>query len=150
MIKVNADKIAQMVIGGIRASMNEKDRNATGKSSASLYAEFNDSDMVLTIYGADHWQYIENGRTAGGKPPYARILEWCVAKGIPTEAAWAIRANIGKFGAPRKIRSKQIDQDKLNVISDTMKALTPDINKELSKELGASFNQTIGKLWQSL
>ena len=101
--------------------------------------------------GKDHWQYIEKGRPANQTPPpYARILEWCVAKGIPREAAWAIRANIAKFGSPRKKGSKSIDQSKLGVVRDTMKAVEPFILKELDKQAEASFEATIGKQWQSL
>jgi hypothetical protein len=150
MLKVNVDKISEIILSGIRATMNEKDRNATGRSVASLYSEFDPNEMVLTIYGDEHWQYIDRGRTPGGKPPYSRILEWCVAKGIPKEAAWAIRTNIGLYGAPRKIRGTSIDQTKLNVIEDTMKEVEPDLLRELGKEAQASFEATIGKQWQSL
>tara|TARA_R100000654_G_scaffold14554_2_gene31365 strand:- start:3863 stop:4315 length:453 start_codon:yes stop_codon:yes gene_type:complete len=150
MIKVNADKITEIVISGLQATMNAKGRNATQRSISSVYSVFDDADMVLTFYGADHWQYIEKGRKPGGKPPYSRILEWCIAKGIPQEAAWAIRANIGKYGAPRKIRGTSLDESKLHVIEDTMKEVQPDIIKELSKDAAASFEATIGKQWQSL
>jgi len=150
MLKINADKIAQLVIGGIRATMNEKKRNATGQSVASLYSEYDADSSTLSIYGEDHWQFIDRGRPAGGeKPPYSRILEWCIAKGIPKEAAWAIRTNIAKYGSPRKIGGTSIDQSKLNVISETMDALEPDLMRELSKQAGASFDATIGKEWQS-
>jgi len=157
MIEINVDKIAQEIISGLKATMAQKKRNATGRSSASLYSEFDESTMTLSILGGvfndgkDHWQYIEKGRPAGGeKPPYARILEWCVAKGIPREAAWAIRTNIAKFGSPRKKGSKSIDQSKLGVVEDTMKAVEPFILKELDKQAQASFEATIGKQWQSL
>jgi hypothetical protein len=151
MLRVNVDKIAQEIIDGLKATMDSKGRTATGQSSASLYAEFDEGNMILSIMGADHWQYIERGRPAGGeKPPYSRILEWCIAKGIPKEAAWAIRTNIAKYGSPRQLDSTSIDETKLGVVEDTMKEVEPFILKELDKQVGASFEQTIGKQWQSL
>ena len=151
MLRVNVDKIAQEIIDGLKATMDSKGRTATGQSNASLYAEFDEGNMILSIMGADHWQYIERGRPAGGeKPPYSRILEWCIAKGIPKEAAWAIRTNIAKYGSPRQLDSTSIDETKLGVVEDTMKEVEPFILKELDKQVGASFEQTIGKQWQSL
>ena len=101
---INVDKIAQEIIDGLKATMDSKGRTATGQSNASLYFEFDEGNMILSIMGAEHWQYIERGRPAGGgKPPYSRILEWCIAKGIPKEAAWAIRTNIAKYGSPRQL-----------------------------------------------
>ena len=151
MLRVNVDKIAQEIIDGLKATMDNKGRTATGQSNASLYAEFDEGNMILSIMGAEHWQYIERGRPAGGgKPPYSRILEWCIAKGIPKEAAWAIRTNIAKYGSPRQLDSTSIDQSKLGVVEDTMKEVEPFILKELDKQLGSSFDQTIGKEWQSL
>lgn len=148
MFTINPDKIAQEVISGLRATMAQKKRNATGKSSASLKYEFDESTMTISILGDDHWQYINAGRRRGEKPPYARILEWCIAKGIPKQAAWAIRTNIGKYGAPRKKGATSIDQGKLNVVEDTMKAVEPFIFKELDKQAKASFEATIGRQWR--
>jgi hypothetical protein len=67
-------------------------------------------------------------------------MEWCVARGIPKEAAFPIARKIGQLGAPK-------DKNKLNVIADTME---PDILRELDKQAEASFEATIGKQWQSL
>jgi hypothetical protein len=134
MIKINADKIAQEVISGLKATMKLKDRNATGRTSASLFSEFDEGNMLLRIMGAEQWQYVEQGRSPGKQPPLNRIMEWCVAKGIPKEAAFPIARKIGQFGAPK----------------DTMKAVEPDILRELDKQAEASFEATIGQQWQSL
>jgi hypothetical protein len=151
MLEINVDKIAQEIISGLKATMNEKGRTATGQSNASLYAEFDEGNMILSIMGGEQWQYINRGRPAGGeKPPYSRILEWCIAKGIPQEAAWAIRTNIAKYGSPRQLDSTAIDESKLNVIEDTMTEVEPFILRELDKQVEASFEATIGKKWQSL
>ena len=148
---INVDKIAQEIISGLKAAMSEKGRTATGQSNATLYSEYDEGNMVLSIMGADHWKFIEKGRPAGGeKPPYARILEWCIAKGIPQQAAWAIRTNIAKYGSPRQKDSTSIDQSKLGVVADTLKAVEPFILRELDKQVEASFEATIGKEWQSL
>lgn len=143
MIKINADKIAQEVISGLKATMKLKDRNATGRTSASLFSEFDEGNMVLRIIGAEQWQYVEQGRQPGKQPPLNRIIEWCVARGIPQEAAFPIARKIGQFGAPK-------NKNKLNVIADTIKAVEPDILRELDKQAEASFEATIGQQWQSL
>ena len=143
MIEINVDKIAQEVISGLKATMKLKDRNATGRTSASLFSEFDSGNMVLNIMGAKQWQYVEQGREPGKQPPLNRIIEWCVARGIPKEAAFPIARKIGQVGAPK-------DKSKLGVIEDTMKAVEPFILKELDKQAQASFEATIGKQWQSL
>lgn len=142
MFNINADKIAQTVIGGLRATMNEKKRTATGKSMASVYAEYDPTKMIIRIIGASHWKYIDKGIKSGNVPPLNRILEWCAAKGIPKEAANRIRWSIFHNGAPK-------DKTKLNVISDTMKAVQPQLDREMEKELKASFETEILPLWQS-
>ncbi len=143
MLNINADKIAQRVIAGLRSTMNEKKRTATGKSMASVYAEYDPGNMVIRIMGADHWKYIDKGTKPGGVPPLNRILEWCVARGIPKEAANKVRWAIFHNGAPK-------DKTKLNVVSETLKAVQPDIDREMEKELKASFEAEINPLWQSL
>ena len=143
MIEINVDKIAQEVISGLKATMKLKDRNATGRTSASLFSEFDSGNMVLNIMGAKQWQYVEQGREPGKQPPLNRIIEWCVARGIPKEAAFPIARKIGQVGAPK-------DKSKLGVVEDTIKAVEPFILKELDKQAQASFEATIGKQWQSL
>ena len=69
MLNINADKIAQRVIAGLRSTMNEKKRTATGKSMASVYAEYDPGNMVIRIMGADHWKYIDKGTKPGGVTP---------------------------------------------------------------------------------
>ena len=105
--------------------------------------------MTISILGDDHWQYINAGRRRGEKPPYSRILEWCVAKGIPKQAAWS---NTYKHWQVRCTKEEEgatsIDQGKLNVVEDTMEAVEPFILKELDKQAKASFEATIGRQWQ--
>lgn len=149
MIKINVDEIAQEIIDGLKATMSQKKRTATGKSNASLHYKYDDSTKTLSILGDDHWKFIEKGRPSGGaKPPYSRILEWCIAKGIPKQAAWAIRTNIQKYGSPRKKGAKSIDQGKLYVVEDTMKAVEPFIQKKYFNQVKASFQAEIGKQWR--
>ena len=66
-----------------------------------------------------------------------------MARGIPKEAANKVRWAIFHNGAPK-------DKTKLNVVSETLKAVQPDIDREMEKELKASFEAEINPLWQSL
>ena len=71
-------------------------------------------------------------------------------EGHPKEAAWAIRTNIAKVWLSTQERIKSIDQGKLYVVEDTMKAVEPFILKEFDKQVKASFEAEIGKQWRFL
>jgi hypothetical protein len=46
----------------------------------------------------DYLKYVDQGRKPGTYPPIQAIQRWVAIKGLPKEAAWAIRTNIFKFG----------------------------------------------------
>ena len=146
---VIADRIANIMMNGLKATMEKKGRQATGNSVRLLTWEYHEEENMISIMGQSHWKYIERGRPANQTPPpLDRIMEWCVAKGIPKQLAYPIRANIAKFGSPRtKPGSDTIDQKKLGVAKDTMELIMPDIEKEMDKQLGSWFDLSINSLW---
>lgn len=144
---VYPDKIANIVINGLRATMATKKRNATGRTRDSLYYDWNGSKKELLIIGPDHFRYVDQGRGPGEKPPIGRIIEWCIAKSVPVQFAWAIRTNIGKYGAPRQKNAEEIDQSKINIVSETLKEIMPDITKEVGEQVNERFKATINPLW---
>ena len=144
---VYPDKIANIVIGGLRATMKDKDRNATGKTRDSLYYEWDAGESTLEVFGPDHFRYVDQGRGPGEKPPIGRIIEWCIAKSVPVQFAWAIRTNIGKYGAPRKKDADEIDKSKINIVSETLKEIMPEITKEVGEQVNERFKATINPLW---
>ena len=70
-----------------------------------------------------YMQLLETGRAptssnpvAGNPPMIQRIQQWCQAKGIPHEAAWAIKKSIDKKGYKGKpgILSEPLGDDNIN------------------------------------
>jgi len=106
--------------------MELKDRNATGRSVSSLRPDYSNPARI-SIVGDDAWKYIEQGRPPGRMPPLSRIIEWCIARGIPTGAAFPIAKRIGERGAPA-------DTAKLEVAEDTLQALMPELRRDVLKD----------------
>lgn len=109
---------------------------------------------VITMWGAHHSLFMEQGRRAGGMPPVERIAEWIEnKKGLPQsfienkdQIKWAIAKNIAKQGikVPNKhnkggVISKPLEQflttelynmlDKVGIIWE--KKITSDVIKIL-------------------
>jgi hypothetical protein len=61
----------------------------------------------VILLANDYLKYVDEGRKPGTYPPIKEIQRWAQIKGIPQEAAWAIRRNIYKFGIkPTRVLSK--------------------------------------------
>jgi hypothetical protein len=65
----------------------------------------NGVNLVLLVN--DYLTWVDRGRKPGTYPPIQAIQRWVAIKGIPKEAAWAIRRNIFKFGIkPTRVIAK--------------------------------------------
>jgi hypothetical protein len=61
----------------------------------------------LVLLANDYLTWVDRGRNPGTYPPIQAIQRWVAIKGIPKEAAWAIRRNIFKFGIkPTRVIAK--------------------------------------------
>jgi hypothetical protein len=61
----------------------------------------------LVLLANDYLTWVDRGRKPGTYPPIQAIQRWVAIKGIPKEAAWAIRKNIFKFGIkPTRVIAK--------------------------------------------
>lgn len=54
--------------------------------------------VQVQLLANDYLKWVDEGRRPGTYPPIQAIKRWVAIKGIPKEAAWAIRKNIYKFG----------------------------------------------------
>lgn len=54
--------------------------------------------IQVQLLANDYLQWVDKGRRPGTYPPIQAIQRWVQIKGIPKEAAWAIRTNIYKYG----------------------------------------------------
>lgn len=82
---------------GLVAYMDAEDRNASGKSKASLQV-VNVSGSHGQLIGAEYIQFVFKGRGPGKLPPIDKIIDWCNARGIPRGVAWYIAKNIAESG----------------------------------------------------
>ena len=61
----------------------------------------------LILLANDYLKWVDRGRKPGTYPPIQAIQRWVAIKGIPKQAAWAIRTNIFKFGIkPTRVIAK--------------------------------------------
>jgi hypothetical protein len=61
----------------------------------------------VILLANDYLKYVDEGRKPGTYPPIKAIQRWVSIKGLPKEAAWAIRTNIFKYGIkPTRVISK--------------------------------------------
>jgi hypothetical protein len=126
--------IGEILVNETIKQMEVHKRQATGQSVMSLREEV--SGGSIKIFGADHWKYINEGRTAGGMPPVEAIEAWRTAKqrryGITLPPAWAIAKKIAREGAPENKDGLAITTKVINAVgSDLSKAVRGYISKQL-------------------
>ena len=63
----------------------------------------------VILLANDYLKYVDQGRKPGTYPPIQAIKKWAAIKGLPQQAAWAIRTNIFKFGIkPTRVIDKTV------------------------------------------
>ena len=100
------------------AYMDSNDRNATGRSKASIQV-INVTGSTGKLIGAEWISFVFKGRAPGKMPPLDKIIDWCNARGIPRNVAWVIARNIMESGTKlwqsgRNIFNEVITQEKIN------------------------------------
>jgi hypothetical protein len=73
---------------------------ASGSLINSINYRLQDTAQGINVIllANDYLKYVDQGRRPGTYPPIQAIQRWVAIKGIPKQAAWAIRTNIYKFG----------------------------------------------------
>jgi len=129
-----AEQLISDFLDGIKAEllqyMADNDRNATGKSAASLRVEV--EGMKGALIGGDWLQYTFRGRRPGGMPPLSQIIDWCNARGIPRSKAWIIAKTISEKG------TKLYQQGGFNN-NALLTALSTDKLEAFKKQIFATF-----------
>lgn len=77
--------VAQVIIDKLKESARQKGVKATGNLIQSIRAYFpsvTPQGITVAIEMADYYQWVENGRGKGRRPPIASIEQWISAKGI--------------------------------------------------------------------
>lgn len=57
-------------------------------------------DYLIQTNFPDYAIFVDRGRKSGKMPPVKNIMEWCVRKNIPKNAAFPIARSIGQNGIP--------------------------------------------------
>lgn len=98
------EKYANLIISKLIDNYDRMGLRASGDFEKGL--SFAIEGTSLTIYGAFHSQFMENGRSKGGRPPIPSIMRWLENKrGLPPSmlrdkkrTAFAIANKIAKEG----------------------------------------------------
>lgn len=122
--------------------MDANDRNATGKSKASLQVT-NITDTSGQLIGSDSIQYVFSGRGPGKMPPLSAIIDWCYARGLPRAAAWIIAKRISESGTElwrsgRNILNETITDQRIQEFTDKLTAVyTARLKSDIELEFAA-------------
>lgn len=77
--------VAKVIIEKLKQSVREKGVKATGNLLQSIRVDFPNvtpSGVSIGIEMADYYQWVEDGRRRGKRPPIMAIEQWISAKGI--------------------------------------------------------------------
>jgi hypothetical protein len=77
--------VAKVIIEKLKQSVREKGVKATGNLLQSIRVDFpivTPSGVSIGIEMADYYQWVEDGRRKGKRPPIMAIEQWISAKGI--------------------------------------------------------------------
>ena len=124
------DKVGQMLVDSVRATLARTGRNASQKTSDSLRYDYSGNEIRL--WGLETFFYTEQGRKAGALPPVNVILQWTIDKGISPKdgnrvsLAWAISKKIAAEGAPT---SGSPAKNAMQPLAKTLDAILPDLVK---------------------
>lgn len=91
----------------------------------------------LVLVANDYLTWVDRGRRPGTYPPIQAIQRWVAIKGIPKEAAWAIRKNIFKFGIkPTRVIAKTRFTIETNrkYVQKYEKSIVETLTKQIEKD----------------
>lgn len=88
--------------------------------------------VSMDIEANESMGFIERGRKPGKQqPPVSAIRSWCVHRGIPVEAAYAIARSIGRKGiAPRPILKQLIERNESSIAEKIQRTLGHHVEVE--------------------
>ena len=92
----------------------------------------------VILLANDYLQYVDRGRKPGTYPPIQAIQKWVSIKGLPKEAAWAIRQNIYKFG----IKPTNVIRKTQNIMD-----ITRNANRKYEQRMVDNIVKVIEKSW---
>jgi hypothetical protein len=92
----------------------------------------------LILLADDYLKYVDRGRKPGTYPPIQAIQKWVSIKGLPKQAAWAIRQNIYKFG----IKPTNVIRKTQNIMD-----ITRNANRKYEQRMVDNIVKVIERSW---
>jgi len=96
--------------------------------------------IQIILLANDYLQWVDKGRRPGTYPPIRAIQRWTQIKGMPKEAAWAIRRNIYKFG----IKPTNVIKKTMNIIDSSR-----DANRKYEQRTVDNIVKMLEKNWKN-
>lgn len=126
---------------GLIAYMDSEDRNATGKSKASIQV-VNVNGTTGQLVGSQYIEYVFKGRPPGKLPPLNKIIDWCNARGLPRGVAWVVAKNIAESGtklwqSKRNVFDEIITEEKVNQFIESIAVI---YTARLKTDINSLFN----------
>lgn len=124
------------------AYMQSENRNATGKSAASIQLS-NVTGTGGQLIGNGAIEYVFRGRGPGKMPPISALIDWCNARGLPRGVAWAVAKIIAAAGTKlwqqgRNVLDEIITEEKINAFKDSiLKTFTAQIKSQINLAIAA-------------
>ena len=142
-LKVVMDRFAPIIQAAVKERMSSEGKNATGKTSSSIFARtFERKDSIgINVGGGYGFPFLHTGRRPGAtQPPYRVIADWMKAKGISefagslNKSAYLIARAIGKRGIrANNISGKAVQRIINRLLNDTSEAYIKDVEQHLKK-----------------
>jgi len=122
-----------------RAGLRPYPKVASGKLVQSINYRLQPlaTGIQVQLLSEDYLKYVDKGRRPGTYPPIQAIKRWAAIKGIPQEAAWAIRKNIFKFGIkPTRViaRTRFTIEKNRKYVQKYEKSIVDQITKNIEKD----------------
>jgi len=128
------------------ASLQSHGKFATGQTAQQITVTINGNNAQLQVPG--YLPLLETGRAPtspnaqlSDPPMIERIQQWCNAKGIPANAAWAIKKSIDKNGYKGipGLLSNPLSNDNINQhLEPLLENIAANIITQIEKAIGVA------------
>lgn len=106
-----ATRIALEAEKNLRSNKNGKDSNASGRLSESITVtpvEFFGDNYSIEIRMLDYWQWVNDGRSKGKRPPISSIIQWIKEKQLRLDDGGTTKRGYKRDGSLISLSKKKV------------------------------------------
>lgn len=106
-----ATRIALDAEKNLRSNKNGKDSNASGRLSESITVtpvEFFGDNYSIEIRMLDYWQWVNDGRSKGKRPPISSIIQWIKEKQLRLDDGGTTKRGYKRDGSLISLSKKKV------------------------------------------